>query len=233
MSTMNSIERFATPLRDQYKSIAKPEVFLLAVFNKRYALLSLKYSRGFAVEDIRTDLLTAISALEQYKQHARAEDFLFNGEQDEYMQAVTLLSLGLLLHVDVDVFRRLIEAIGAIGQDYVLEWLIGQRLPQRPQTTHLLFPKTYARLRDALQAPPDLQPRLLRAFLAGWYESLNTVWYNIHAHRPDAASFTGYWCWEAAAVTHALGLDDTELRAMRYYPTDLADYAADRKSTPA
>lgn len=67
----------------------------------------------------------------------------------------------------------------------------------------------------------------MRAFLAGWYESLNTVWYNIHAHGKNAAGFTGYWCWEAAAAAYALGLNDTELQTMRYYPKDLADYAYD------
>jgi|GEM_PF-5743229 len=228
--TASSIERFATPLQNQYAAIAKPEVFLFAVFNKRYALLSLKYSGGYPVAEIREDLLAAIASVEAYKQHPQAEDFFFNGQQDEYMQALSLVALGLLLHVELDVFRRLVAAIGAQGQDYVLEWLIGRRLPGRPATTQLLFPKTYARLRDALQAPADLQPALLRAFLAGWYESLDTVWYNIHAHRLDAAGFTGYWCWEAAAAAYGLGLADAELRALPYYPTDLADYAFGRKA---
>jgi hypothetical protein len=207
------------------------------LFSDRTRLLSLKYSRGYPVEALKPELQAAIKALEKYRTYPTpngdAEDFFFNGEQDEYMQAVALVSLALLLHVERDVFRRLVEALGAKGQDYILEWLIGQRLPDRPQTTQLLFPKTYARLRDAIQAPPDWKPQLLRVFLASWYESLDTVWYNIHAHRQDSAGFTGYWCWEAAAVAYALGLDDTPLRPMRYYPTDLADYARGPKVTPA
>jgi hypothetical protein len=167
--------------------------------------------------------------LETYKAHPLAEDFFFNGEQDEYMQALTLISLGLLLHVETAVFERLVAAIGASGQDYILEWLIGRRLPQRPATTCLLFPKTYARLRDAIQAPRDVQSTVLQQFLAAWYESLNTVWYNIHAHRTDSAGFTGYWCWEAAAVAYSLSADDAALRPMPYYPTDLADYAFGRR----
>jgi hypothetical protein len=197
------------------------------------ALIELKYSRGYSIAGLQPDFLALVEALEKYRTYPDPDGdeagLFFNGEQDEYMQAVALVSLALLLHVDLDVFRRLVAAIGANGQDYVLEWLIGRRLPDRPQTTQLLFPKTYARLRDALQAPLDLQPQLLRAFLAGWYESLNTVWYNIHAHGKNAAGFTGYWCWEAAAVAHALGLNDTELQAMRYYPKDLADYAYGRQ----
>jgi hypothetical protein len=193
------------------------------------SLLALKYSRGYPIEDLRPDLLALVDALEAYKAHPLAEDFFFNGEQDEYMQALTLVSLALLLHVETAVFERLVAAIGASGQDYILEWLIGRRLPQRPATTRLLFPKTYARLRDAIQAPRDIQSTVLQQFLAAWYESLNTVWYNIHAHRQDSAGFTGYWCWEAAAVAYGLSADDAALRPMPYYPTDLADFAFGRR----
>ncbi|WP_022825204.1 PoNe immunity protein domain-containing protein [Hymenobacter norwichensis] len=211
----------------------KIELGYFILHGLHYENISLKYSRGYPVEEVKQELLAVIETLEHYKQHPQAEEFFFNGEQDEYMQAVALLSIALLLHVEVDVFRRLADAIGVTGQDYVLEWLVSRRLPERrPTTTKLLFPKTYARLRDALQAPPDLQPQLLRSFLAGWYESLDTVWYNIHAHRTDAAGFTGYWCWEAAAAAYSLGLNDTELQPMRYYPKDLADYAFGRKPFP-
>jgi hypothetical protein len=157
-----------------------------------------------------------------------SENFFFNGEQDEYMEAVALLSLALLLRVERDVFERLVSAIGVNQQDYVLEWLAGCRLPHRPPTTQLLFPKTYARLRDAIQAPISAQPQLLKSFLASWYKSLNTVWYECHLG-PEGGGFSGYWCWEAAAAAHYLGVDDAELRQMRYYPSDLADFASGRK----
>lgn len=229
-----NIARNTDYLQHRYAELVKPEILLFNNFSERYSLLSMKYSRGQSIETLKTDFTPLIDALEAYKQHPSAEDFFFNGEQDEYMQAVALLSVALLLHVEVDVFRRLVEAIGLNGQDYILEWLAARRLPERrPTTTQLLFPKTYARLRDAIQGPIDLQPQLLRSFLAGWYESLDTVWYNIHAHRQDAAGFTGYWCWEAAAAAYALGADDAELQTMRYYPKDLADYAFGRKPTAA
>jgi hypothetical protein len=115
---------------------------------------------------LRPDLLALVEALEAYKAYPAAEDFFFNGQQDEYMQALTLVSLALLLHVDSTVFARLVAAIGASGQDYILEWLIGRRLPNRPQTTRMLFPKTYARLRDAIQAPCDIQSTVLQGFLS-------------------------------------------------------------------
>lgn len=225
-----TIAEFTALLNDA--SIVSPEILLFSLFSYRYSLLFLKHSRGYPIEEMRPDLLALVDALEAYKAHPAAEDFFFNGQQDEYMQALTLVSLALLLHVETPVFQRLVAAIGASGQDYLLEWLIGRRLPQRPATTRLLFPKTYARLRDAIQAPRDIQSTVLQQFLSAWYESLDTVWYNIHAHRQDSAGFTGYWCWEAAAVAYGLRADDTPLRPMPYYPTDLADYALGRRPQP-
>ena len=120
------------------------------LFGLYYENLSLNYSRGYPVADLLPDLLAAIGALEEYRTFPEAEDFFFNGEQDEYMQALSLLALALLLHADTPVFERLVAAIGANGQDYLLEWLISRRLPGRTLLTKLLFPKTYARLRDAI-----------------------------------------------------------------------------------
>lgn len=207
------------------------DVAYLVLFQARYKLLPLGYSRGQPIAHLSSIFHGVLEALEGCRNHPepQAEDFFFNGEQDEYMQALTLLSLALLLHVETAVFARLVAAIGLNGQDYVLEWLAARRLPGRPTTTRLLFPKTYARLRDAMQAPRDIQTALLQGFLAAWYESLDTVWYNIHAHRLDSAGFTGYWCWEAAAVAYALGADDAPLRPLPYYPTDLADFAFGRR----
>jgi len=211
------------------------DVAYLVLFQARYKLLLLEYSRGKPIARIGERLLSTLEALEGCRNHPepQAGDFFFTGQQDEYMQALTLVSLALLLHVETPVFQRLVAAIGASGQDYILEWLIARRLPQRPATTRLLFPNTYARLRDAIQAPRDIQSTVLQAFMSAWYESLDTVWYNIHAHRQDSAGFTGYWCWEAAAVAYGLSADDAPLRPMRYYPTDLADYAFGRQPRPA
>ncbi|UYZ64252.1 PoNi-like cognate immunity protein [Hymenobacter weizhouensis] len=212
----------------------KLDLVYLCDFNYRSNLVSSLYSRGYAIEEIRNEFVALVSSLEQFVHYSAAENegIFFNGEMDGYTHAVALLSLGLLLRVDTDVFRRLVEAIGLNGQDYLLEWLAGRRLPQRPPTVQLLFPKTYARLRDAIQAPRDITPQLLKSFLAHWYESVDTMWYECHLG-PEGGGFTGYWCWEAAAVAFALRVDDSELQTMRYYPKDLADFAFGRKPQPA
>ncbi|HEX8659776.1 MAG TPA: PoNe immunity protein domain-containing protein [Hymenobacter sp.] len=228
------IEMLRTELAilDKEKNLPAEEIYIELVYqseyNYRFNLLAAMYSHGYPVTQLKQDFPAVVLALEKFIQHPKSIDLFFDGEMDGYTSALALISLGLLLHVEMDVFRRMVAAIGANGQDFVLEWLIGRRLPDRPRTTQLLFPKTYARLRDAIQAPRDIQGAVLKVFLAGWYESLDTVWYECH-RAPEGGGFTGYWCWEAAAVACFLGADDGELRAMRYYPTDLADYAYGRK----
>ncbi|HEX8657261.1 MAG TPA: PoNe immunity protein domain-containing protein [Hymenobacter sp.] len=235
-----AIQRQERMIRETEEDVLLPpgevvmHVAYLVLFRALRKSLVLKYSRGYPLDELKQLFPAVVVALEGCRYHPDPQggDLFFNGEQDEYMQAVALLSLGLLLRVEAGVFQRLVAALGLNGQDFVLEWLAGRRLPDRPQPTQLLFPKTYARLRDAIQAPRDIQAVVLRGFLSSWYESLDTVWYNIHAHRADAAGFTGYWCWEAAAVACFLGVDDGELRALRYYPADLADYALGRQPAP-
>ena len=39
------------------------------------------------------------------------------------------------------------------------------------------------------------------------------------------------WCWEAAGVAYAFGINDASFRDLPYYPKDLAAYA--RAATPA
>jgi hypothetical protein len=168
--SINRRQRFVIRTEEQ-ALLSAEEVRLdlvhFGLFRDKRELFELKYSRGYAIQELRADFLVLVDSLETFRRFpdpdGDSEGMFFNGEQDEYMQAV----------------------------------------------------------------------ELLKGFLAGWYESLDTVWYNIHAHRADAAGFTGYWCWEAAAVACFLGANDQELRAMRYYPADLADYAYGRKPQPA
>lgn len=40
--------------------------------------------------------------------------------------------------------------------------------------------------------------------------------------------YTGYWCWEAAAIAKILHIDDSGLEGHEYYPYDLAHYFDER-----
>lgn len=70
--------------------------------------------------------------------------------------------------------------------------------------------------------PGEQRPGRMRDYLGKWYEtSRNEPYHGTHA----GSRFLGYWSWEAAAITIALGIDDRSYRDAQYYPFDLAEFA--------
>ncbi|GGB96078.1 PoNe immunity protein domain-containing protein [Pseudoduganella buxea] len=109
-------------------------------------------------------------------------------------------------------------------RDGMLERLLHIFLPDRDElpsecTRHLPYFKTI-RIFDAPQAA---RPALMKEYLEDWYEaSRREGYYNSHM-RGDV--FTGYWSWEAAAITFVLDIDDSSFRDAMFNPVDLVDYA--------
>ena len=62
---------------------------------------------------------------------------------------------------------------------------------------------------------------LLKKYLKGWY---NTDCEVFEAHKSDQKIYYGYWSFEAGAVVKILGIDDSELKDIPYYPYDLVHY---------
>ena len=56
-----------------------------------------------------------------------------------------------------------------------------------------------------------------------WYR-LNswTGWHGVHTSRRGSEKYSGYWCFEGAAVAKVFKLDDSSLETCKYYPWDLA-----------
>lgn len=109
-------------------------------------------------------------------------------------------------------------------QDGMLERLIasyvpGRGVPPDECTRHLPYYKTL----KIFTAPIESRAALMKEYLADWYEaSRREVYYGSHKR---GEIFTGYWSWEAAAITFILDIDDSSYRDMMFYPADLVDYA--------
>jgi hypothetical protein len=66
------------------------------------------------------------------------------------------------------------------------------------------------------------QPAIIKNYLAHWYARVARKASWAGTHKPgNGTSFTGYWCWEAAALSVVLGLDDSSYCDMKYYPKDM------------
>lgn len=109
-------------------------------------------------------------------------------------------------------------------RDGMLERLLTAFVPGRNLlvdecTRHLPYCKTL----KIFSAAEEERPALMKDYLADWYEaSRREGYYNSH-RRGDV--FTGYWSWEAAAITYVLDIDDSSYRDAMFYPVDLVDYA--------
>ena len=65
--------------------------------------------------------------------------------------------------------------------------------------------------------PSDLKQILKK----GWYNSRRE---NYDSHNRSDYTYCGYWSFEAGAIVKLLGIDDTILKDMKYYPYDLVHY---------
>lgn len=146
------------------------------------------------------------------------------------------IALALLLDIPEDQWQRLIALVGNEGEDILLDRLIASRSPERRIGTELCFPKPYARLLAAIEAPPARQAKLLKGFLDHWYAELGRYakharvpqlnpytepyWYTFAKHNLMGGAYFGQWCLEAAAAVKAFGLDDNLCLGHRHYPGD-------------
>ncbi len=200
------------------------------VIQYRLTLLYSRYSRGFPVATLKSDLMQVLEAWEALPTSDEKGVYTpnsFKNDITNYVTSLGLLSLATLLHCEQSVITRLGVCLGNEGKDLLYERLVTRLLrPQeRKAATKLLYPKAYQALYDALDVPAEEQPLLLQQFLQNWYERLGKVgWYDAHKG-PEGGGFMGYWCWEAAGVAYAFGIDDASFRDLRYYPKDLAAYA--------
>jgi alkylation response protein AidB-like acyl-CoA dehydrogenase len=206
------------------------------VLQECLTLLYARYSRGYPIATLQSDLVHVLEAWEALPAVDVDDVYTpnsFKNDMTNYVTSLGLLSLAMLLHCDASVVSRLVVCIGNEGQDLLYERFVAKVLgPQkRKPAKKLLYPKAYQALYDALDAPSEEQPRLVQQFVQHWYKHLGRVgWYNAHKG-PEGGGFMGYWCWEAAGVAYAFGIYDATFRDLRYYPKDLAEFA--RTENPA
>jgi hypothetical protein len=82
------------------------------------------------------------------------------------------------------------------------------------------WPKPYALLLESVRSR---SPERMQKFLETWYNnSRKAPWWGTHLSIEGGdRRYSGYWCYEAAAVTKILQIDDSTYRDNEYYPRDL------------
>lgn len=199
-----------------------------------FELLSLRYTAGECVFELRDELETVIESYERYAQYRREfennREFppFFFAELQHYEQLMQLIGLCYLLHR-----RDLLPRIAALedpnyyGHDALYEELLDYELPDRYDTDKVFHKKPYELLIHAMYADTDEESiQKVTGYVKTWYPSMASVpWHGSHLRmNAEGGDYFGYWAFEAGAVAYLLDLDDSAIDHM-VYPKHAVEFA--------
>lgn len=156
------------------------------------------------------------------------------GNLDHYIVCFWLVGLAILLEVSEEIWLRLVILVANEGNDTLLDRLIATRQLNRKIGKSLCHPEPYKRLLGVIDEGKEKQPVALLSFVEKWYAGLSReavgnmpamyrrpYWYNFGTNNLEGGAFFGYWCFEAAAIAKAFGIDDSKCRGHENYPGDM------------
>jgi len=184
-----------------------------AIYRVKLDIWQARYSKGDPVSEL----------VEPFRELAL--DFVADFVPDWYTDSLWLLSVGVMLEVDDVVFNALAGTImEKCDEDWLYYYLIHYRQPEVGyQESPLLWIKPYQVLQQMVEEAEDKPAAMLQYLKRSWYQAhRSTGWYNSHKSNLDI--YTGYWSYESGAVAKVLGLDDSSLEGVQYYPYDLVHH---------
>lgn len=197
----------------------KSTIFL----NSLHTLIA-KYSYGENPKELVNDFLTVITRFEQGwddKGTTPEDDIHF----DNYVLMLWMLSLGVLLDISDDDFNRIVTVLDKSNRkDFLFDYLIRYKMRDRSITSKLTYEVYKPLFEICNNTEKSVAAEKLKIFLAGeWYRGMKPVyWYENHNSKAD--TFFGYWSFESGALVKILGLDDSSLKDMQYYPYDMVHW---------
>ena len=209
------------------------------VASDTYELLSLRYTAGIPLAQLRSELTGVIEAYERYQGALEAYEQIpqiapLGLERiDNYERYLQLIALCYLLHR-----RDLLPRIAALqdpayaGSDALVEDLLCYALPSRFETQDLLHLQTYDPLLGAMYNDSDEgAAHDLQEFVANWYKAFEVApWHDSHTRiEGTEGGYFGYWAFEAGAVALLCSLDDSRIDHM-VYPRELVAWAREHKA---
>lgn len=189
------------------------------------------YSRGDGPDELRSPFSFAVDKLAKFDAKSRAKygsDQNILAHHDRYAALFRAGLVYLTFSLCLRAPRSEIEAVLRCCDrgDPVLETLARAAAPasEMPQTAPAFY-DVFDGLYDALTLPANQRaPRILQ-YLNVWYEEKMEGFSFKDEHLLEQRwSYVGYWCFEAAGIVAALGIDDTILRSHPHYPGDLVAF---------
>jgi len=200
-------------------------------------LLHLRYTAGLPIEKLRHDLDEIVAAWEafakvqcQFKRNEEWPAFSFD-DRTEYNQFIQLLGLSILMRRE-----ELIPRIYALCRFYchddsVFDALIAPFIDcgDEPDEYSLYHELPYELVLAILDSDdPVEQSALMQEAVESWYGANEGLpFYDTHKDIDDEGhgGYSGYWCFELAALCYLKQINDSTFREHITYPKDLVDFA--------
>ena len=190
-------------------------IILAGIYREKFIAL---YSSG---EEINNEMKEVY-----FKWLEKAE--IVSNDEYSYVDLLWLVSIAILLDLQEELSERLSAMAKKLKMnDGFIEYLLN---PSAENLKNLSFfmAKPYSEWGKIVTAPDHKKITLIKKYLTSkWYRSHDEEgWYDSHLFNEDI--YSGYWSFESGAMVKVLGLDDSELKDVPYYPYDLV-HAGNRK----
>lgn len=143
------------------------------------------------------------------------------------------LSLAILIDLSLDDSAIFIDALDFWPErDKGWELMIaGLGYKDRPKAKELRWPQAYESLYLAMDLETEDYARqgYIKNFLKTWLPEMRRGTAGGYESPDKTKNYHGIWCFEAAAATVMMDIDDTSFRDHEHYPKDFADWARYQK----
>ncbi|KAB1645465.1 MULTISPECIES: PoNe immunity protein domain-containing protein [unclassified Pseudoclavibacter] len=212
--------------------------YVMSWSNSATAAWLKRYSFGISLDELRSqffpmlatfiDARRRVSLLPEESVNASGWFPYPESALPDHYRVLRLVSLGVCLGVGPVWVEAVVGAWPGSpgGHDRLLDRLVASAVPDRQiGTVDAAKRPAYGLLASAFDTDdPDEQVAIITKYLGGWYKQCRGFgWWNAHTliNKQGSGRYSGYWCFEAAAVISVLGLDADRFDS-EYLPKDLA-----------
>lgn len=211
------VERFSGKLSRGEIRPDRVESVERRVYGLNFGIWIARYSKGEALSSLQKDFDEIFNAFPR-----------FCSQTSSYLNLLWLIALGVLLNVDSARFSEVSRTLEKCGrQDALLDFFCGYKMRGSTSLENHVFtcPKPFAALGRVIEQEEQRAERLKHYVETQWYPGLKPFGL-CGVHKAKEKLYSGYWSFESSAVAKILGLDDSALKGIPYYPYDLAHFSS-------
>ena len=210
LQELNQLKLGINPYKRPTDEVIKLTQEDISIYQEKKMLAT--YTAGYPIEDFKEEYINFVNSLLPVWQ-----------SNSGYLQMVWVLSIGILLEINDEIFDQLVDLVKKDDpEDYLIDYLIQSRHPDWKIRINYNFPRPYGFTRKIIEEEnSEKAVSLLKEYLTKkWYQgSRDEGWYDLHKRNID--NYYGYWSFESGALCKIKGLDYKQLEGFSYFPYDL------------